>query len=177
MSIFIYRSSGNENDVKFKNAFFNLAEWRIVNDDVMGGISRSSFNLMDKHYRFSGKLSLENNGGFASIQSPKTAYDLSPFTGVAVRVKGDGHVYGLSLRLSKFFTGLYYRAKFPTVKDKWQEIKIPFVHFKPMYFGEVMEDAPSLALDSVKGLSLLISDKQEGPFYLEIEWIKVYRSS
>ena len=47
----------------------NIREWRIVNDGVMGGISRSSLTLTDiGNGKFSGHVSLANNGGFASIQ-------------------------------------------------------------------------------------------------------------
>ena len=44
-------------------------EWRIVNDGVMGGISKSSLILNDLGKgQFMGHVSLANNGGFASIQ-------------------------------------------------------------------------------------------------------------
>jgi uncharacterized surface protein with fasciclin (FAS1) repeats len=44
--------------------------WRIVNDDVMGGISDSRFRIDGGKAVFTGRLSLENNGGFASVRSP-----------------------------------------------------------------------------------------------------------
>ena len=41
--------------------------WSIVNDDVMGGISKSFLSINeDENLIFKGYLSLENNGGFAS---------------------------------------------------------------------------------------------------------------
>jgi monofunctional biosynthetic peptidoglycan transglycosylase len=44
-----------------------LEDWRIVNDDVMGGVSSSKLYLNEEqNLVFSGNLSLENNGGFAS---------------------------------------------------------------------------------------------------------------
>ena len=44
-----------------------MQNWSIVNDDVMGGISKSNLSMNDKNNLiFSGYLSLENNGGFAS---------------------------------------------------------------------------------------------------------------
>ena len=44
-----------------------LKNWNIVNDDVMGGISKSYLSLSDENNLvFIGYLSLENNGGFAS---------------------------------------------------------------------------------------------------------------
>ena len=44
-------------------------DWRIINDSVMGGVSRSQFNIFEEYIRFSGHVSLENNGGFASIRA------------------------------------------------------------------------------------------------------------
>ena len=44
-----------------------LSNWNIVNDDVMGGISKSYLSVNnDNNLIFNGYLSLENNGGFAS---------------------------------------------------------------------------------------------------------------
>ena len=43
--------------------------WRIVNDDVMGGVSTSTINYDDGVMTFKGNVSLENNGGFASARS------------------------------------------------------------------------------------------------------------
>ena len=44
--------------------------WYVINDDVMGGISRSEVKLQDEGYvNFHGVVSPENNGGFASIRA------------------------------------------------------------------------------------------------------------
>ncbi len=45
-------------------------EWQTVNDGVMGGVSDGRFRITDKKtLEFYGTLSLENNGGFASVRS------------------------------------------------------------------------------------------------------------
>ena len=38
-------------------------EWRVVNDGVMGGLSRGSLALTDNSILFKGEVSLDNNGG------------------------------------------------------------------------------------------------------------------
>ena len=49
-------------------------QWLSVNDNVMGGVSDGSFRFTDdKTLEFSGNLSLENRGGFASIRTRPTA--------------------------------------------------------------------------------------------------------
>ena len=60
-----------EDRVLFK---FDNAEaakpWQTVNDGVMGGRSDGRFKINeDKKMEFFGTLSLENNGGFASVRS------------------------------------------------------------------------------------------------------------
>ena len=45
-------------------------QWYIVNDGVMGGISESEITLNDDGTAtFRGDVSLENNGGFASVRA------------------------------------------------------------------------------------------------------------
>jgi hypothetical protein len=45
-------------------------DWQTVNDGVMGGVSVGKFQITDKKtLEFSGTLSLENNGGFASVRT------------------------------------------------------------------------------------------------------------
>ena len=49
-----------------------VGDWRIVNDGVMGGISKSSLLLNSSGQgKFAGHVSLANNGGFASVQLNK----------------------------------------------------------------------------------------------------------
>ena len=43
--------------------------WQIVNDSVMGGLSTSQAYEKDNSLIFTGNVSLENNGGFASIRT------------------------------------------------------------------------------------------------------------
>ncbi|MGB6108218.1 MAG: CIA30 family protein, partial [Mycobacterium sp.] len=47
-----------------------VATWTTVNDPVMGGRSTSSVTFGDGGLVFSGAISLENNGGFASARGP-----------------------------------------------------------------------------------------------------------
>lgn len=45
-------------------------EWMNVNDGVVGGVSEGEFKITEqKTLEFVGKLSLENNGGFASVRT------------------------------------------------------------------------------------------------------------
>ena len=66
-----------------------------------------------------------------------------------------------------------YSADFKTTKDQWMDIEIPIENFKPYYFGRSIR-APKLKVHKVNSMGILISDKQEGDFSLEIENIKAF---
>ena len=73
--------------------------WRIINDGVMGGLSRSEMILTeDSTAVFRGVLSLENYGGFASVRSAPAEFDLGAYEGIELRVMGDGRSYQIRLR-------------------------------------------------------------------------------
>lgn len=150
--------------------------WRVINDGVMGGISSSTWNMTDNGTAlFSGTVSLENNGGFASARSPVGTYDLSSYTGISLRVKGDGKRYKLNLKTDAEFDSIVFQTEFITEKDNWQIIKAAFSRFVPTYHGVVLSNAPSLDTRVIKTFGVLIADKQKGPFRLEIDWIKAYK--
>jgi len=151
------------------------AGWQAINDTVMGGVSHSSAGRGDRGALvFAGTLSLENQGGFASVRSPKVDVDLTGSHGVAVRVRGDGKAYKLSAGTDRAFDGIMYQAPFATSAGEWTEVRIPFGDFTPTYHGRVLTDRPPLDGEAVRSFGFLISDRQEGPFSLEVAWIKCY---
>ena len=73
--------------------------WRPVDDVVMGGVSRSAFGIAEPGIaRFSGNVSLENFGGFASVRTPPRDWDTASATAFVLRVRGDGKQYKFTLR-------------------------------------------------------------------------------
>jgi len=148
-------------------------EWIVVNDGVMGGLSRSEFvTSADGHATFRGELSLENNGGFASVRGyvadgiPPGARELE------IRVRGDGRTYQLRLRMGESFDGVAYAWEFATEADAWQTVRLPLAGFSPTYRGFRPRNAPPLELEAVRQLGLMIADKREGAFRLDVEWIR-----
>lgn len=155
------------------------AAWRSVNDDVMGGISRSSFEIDANGYAvFKGALSLENNGGFATVRSPARDLGLAGHDGLRLRVRGDGRTYGLmALRSDKRGEIGVWEKKFSTVAGKWQEIQIPFADLALTIMGQRVPGAPAVPLGEIRSPSFIIADKDESPFRLEVEWIRAYPRS
>lgn len=150
--------------------------WRPVNDGVMGGLSRSGMVLSGAGTAiFEGIVSLENNGGFASVRTTIGEIDMSSDTGLAIRVKGDGKRYRLRLRTDRRFDGVAYQAHFDAGNGEWVTIHIPFSSFVPTFRGRLLADQPPLDTATICQIGLMIADKQDGPFRLEIEWIRAYR--
>lgn len=150
-------------------------KWFIINDDVMGGISESGVQLNENGTAtFSGTLSLENNGGFASVRSPINKNLAKNLKGVVLRLKGDGNVYSIRFRTNNNFDGYAYEAKIQTKENEWGEYKINFSDFKPTFRGYVLSNKPELESLNIAQIGILIADKQLGEFSVDIDWIKFY---
>jgi monofunctional biosynthetic peptidoglycan transglycosylase len=152
-------------------------EWQAVNDGVMGGVSDGQFKFTDqKTLEFFGTLSLENNGGFASVRTRAKKLGLEKGDTFVAKVRGDGREYTLNLYLDKPLIAFSYRATVQTKKDEWIEIKVPLEKFEATSFGRVVKDAGAVKPEEVNALGFMVSDKKAGPFKLEVESIKVERA-
>lgn len=150
-------------------------EWYVVNDDVMGGVSESRAVLTNhKTLRFSGMVSLENNGGFASIRHVARTFGIGPGAGIRLCVKGDGKTYQLRVQTSNWYDGIAYKAVFKTIKGEWQELMIPWEEFTATFRGQSVPDAPALEGNEIRQVGFLIADGQAGPFDLEIAAIEAF---
>ena len=149
--------------------------WRIVNDVVMGGVSQSEIIITDdSNAIFRGDLSLENNGGFASVRTNPMDYQLTGYTDITTRVKGDGRTYQLRLRTDDKSDGISYQSEFQTVDGNWITVKLPFREFVATFHSRRVPDAPVLDPRNISQIGFLIADNREGSFKLEIGWIGAY---
>ena len=149
--------------------------WRPVDDVVMGGRSSSAIRAGEGIGIFTGELSLDRGGGFASVRREDQTVDLSAFEAIELRVRGDGKRYRLNLRTSSAFDGVVFQGAFatepfvPSVTSVWQAVWLPLPAFVPRFRGRPASGTfdPS----RVTGLGLLIADGQVGPFRLEVSGI------
>jgi len=150
----------------------NAAAWQIVNDDIMGGVSASKFEVTNGVAVFRGKVSLENNGGFASVRSSPVQQNLTGLDAFVVRVRGDVRRYKFTVRTERSFDTPIYQCAFTTRRGEWEEHRLAFKDFVPTFRGRVLTHVPALDPARVTSVGFLISDKQEGSFKLEVAWIK-----
>jgi NADH dehydrogenase [ubiquinone] 1 alpha subcomplex assembly factor 1 len=149
--------------------------WHPLNDMVMGGHSVSEFVVLPGSVAvFTGTVSFERDGGFASAHSRPSRVDLSWATGLQLFFCGDGKRYRLRVRTDASGDGINYEAAFDTVDNGWQTVTLPFAQFRPTLRGRRVWDAPPLDQSSIYSFGLLISDRQDGPFRLEIDWLRAY---
>jgi NADH dehydrogenase [ubiquinone] 1 alpha subcomplex assembly factor 1 len=149
-------------------------QWQAVNDGVMGGVSDGRFRIApDTTMEFFGTLSLENNGGFASVRSKPADLDVKAGDTIVVRVKGDGREYVLNLYTTSRRMAFSYRAPLPTMKDEWTEVSVPVTEFIPTAFGRRVQGMGPVQPDQIVGLGFMLSDKKPGPFKLEVGWVKI----
>jgi len=149
--------------------------WSRINDGVMGGVSRSDISRTDQGTGlFTGVLSLENNGGFASVRTSTGGVDLEGRGGLEAKVRGDGRTYQLRLRTDDRFDGVAYRASFATEDGEWITVRIPFTEFEPTYRGRILRDRGPLDPARVRQLGFMLADKTPGPFSLEIAHVRAW---
>jgi len=151
------------------------ATWTSVDDVVMGGRSEShAIVTSDSTLLFTGVVSLENDGGFASIRSALQSHDLGAADGIVLRVRGDGRRYRVSLRTDGPDGGVQYQAGFEAPAARWLEVSLPFAGFEARFRGRAVPDAPALDPARIRSFGLMVADRQAGPFRLEIDTVRGY---
>ena len=147
----------------------SLSDWTVVNDGVMGGLSRSTLEISNAgHGVFSGKVSLENNGGFASIRLDCGRVPLGKASALVLRVKGDGKRYQFRIRARKsdYYSYIHY---FETTGE-WEEITLPLRDFYPTFRGRKL-NLPNFTSKVLEEVGILIGNKRAERFELQIDVI------
>ena len=148
-----------------------VAAWTTVNDPVMGGTSTSNVTFSDGGLVFSGNISLENNGGFASARGPQQS-DIGPkaagATALRVNARGDGKTYLLKVGIAD--QPWSYIQRFSTEAGIDRTYGLPVEDFEPAGMRLDPEpDAPkTLDPAGIDQLSVYILDKQQGPFTITV---------
>jgi NADH dehydrogenase [ubiquinone] 1 alpha subcomplex assembly factor 1 len=146
--------------------------WRAIDDRVMGGISRSALRSDPAGYAmFTGEVSLERNGGFASVRSNPADRGDADARNCLIEVRGDSKRFKLSLLTDDGFDGVNYQAGFIPSGDDWQTLHLPLADFRASFRGREVTSAPPLHPARIRQVSLLIGDGQAGPFALSIRRI------
>ena len=138
----------------------------------MGGISTSELRFVpDGHALFCGQVSLEHNGGFASVRCRAGDFGRPGVRAYLLQVLGDGKQYKLNLRTDADFDGINYQARFSPPPGTWATCRLATHDFMPTWRGKPVTDGQPLDPARVHQVGLMIADRQAGPFALAIRWI------
>ena len=147
-------------------------DWMIVNDTVMGGLSNSKMTFTKNSLVFKGELSLKNNGGFASIRSSNQKLDLSKYITVKVRFRSTGRDFALRFASSDLYYKPNYKNTFSSSSGEWEIVELKISDFKEYTLGEISDvNVSKDKFESIKRIGIIISDKKEGAFEIEIDYI------
>ncbi len=143
--------------------------WSNVDDTVMGGVSASTTSWESGRLVFAGDLSLENNGGFASVRGPADpgyGEAISDATALVVDAEGDDRTYVLQLRTAD---ESLYITRFTTTDGAAERYVLPLAAFEPVTrFLEPSPSTPPLDASTVVQIAVYVLDAQEGSFRLAI---------
>ncbi len=181
----------------------DLAAWDALDDVVMGGVSQSTFFLKKQmssnlssldpiseptqYALFTGSVSTENSGGFSSVrtQNFEPAFDFSGWTGLRLRVKGDGQRYKFILRNSAGWDSPGYIYGFDTEAGVWLDVVVPFVELVPTFRAKSVPDAAAFDAGKIVSFQIMLSkfeyDRRlnpqfaPGPFELAVAKVAAYR--
>ena len=152
----------------------SVSAWYPIDDRVMGGISRSSVcHDPTGHAVFAGTVSLQRNGGFASVRSSPAEHGLPEAKDCLLEVRGDGKQYKLSLLTNDGFDSLNYQASFALSGTGWQTLPLPLAEFRASFRGREVPSAPPLDPARIRQVGLMIAARQAGPFALKIKRISL----
>lgn len=151
-----------------------VAAWRPIDDRVMGGVSRSTLRHDPAgHAVFEGVVSLERNGGFASVRSVPGARGLAGATDCLVELRGDGRQYRLALLTGDAFDAPSHQAAFVAAGPQWRTLRLPLAGFRASFRGREIAGAAPPDPARIRQLGLLIGARQAGPFALELRRISL----
>ena len=146
--------------------------WNAIDDRVMGGISHSCLRYDPAgHAVFEGTVSLEQNGGFASVRSSSGTRGKPGATFCVIEVRGDGKQFKLSLLTDDGFDSLNYQASFAPATRDWQTVRLPLTAFRASFRGRNVPSAPALDPSRIRQVGFMVAGRQAGPFALDIRQI------
>lgn len=151
------------------------AAWTTVNDPVMGGASTSRLTFGNGGLVFSGTISLDNNGGFASARSPQDpdiGRKAAGAKSLSVRALGDGKTYLLKVGIAG--QPWSYIQRFPTEAAVRRTYDLPVEGFQPVGMRLDPEPNAPRTLDPllINQVAVYILDKQQGPFEITVSAIE-----
>mgnify|MGYP001793246414 CR=1 FL=1 len=193
---------GEDSDIVRRSAFdftqssSDVSAWGALDDVVMGGVSEGAFFLKgERQFEmseqrsavFAGRVSTQNSGGFSSVRTRnfEPPFNFSGWSGLWLRVKGDGQRYKFIVRNSEAWDSPAYVYIFDTVADEWITVRVPFAELVPTFRAKSVPNASPFNPAQTVSFQLMLSKFEydgrlnprfsAGPFELAVAKIEAYR--
>ncbi|CAO3686715.1 unnamed protein product [Rhizopus stolonifer] len=167
----------------------DLANWATGCDKDIGGFSEARLELTPEGKgKFYGNISLElptnqdiKQSGYAAIRTKQKdqtlfgipCWDTTLFRYLALRVKGDKRRYFVNIQTDGVVkTDLFQHRLFLRTPGKWETVMVPFKNFILTNNGMIQQDQLEMFRQKVRTVGISLMDRQEGPFSIEIDWVK-----
>ena len=146
--------------------------WSVINDGVMGGRSFGKVNYESNSMRFTGSISLENNGGFSSLKSPFGTFNLSAYKRVEIRYRSSEIPMALTMEVSRAWYETYYRSALPSTKGEWKTLELPLNEFQGQSVGrKTGTKLGKNELEQIIRLGFINDGKGPGNFDFEVDYL------
>ena len=168
----LFAAPGNEYRIDFGKNQEGDAGWYIVNDGVMGGRSVGQGELKEESVLFKGIISLENNGGFASIRSRYDRLDLSNYEHLNIRYRATGEPCKIMLESSRQFWQPYFAQRLDPTGSEWRTVRFDLTEFKQYRLARPTgRIATKSALEDIIRVGIMTDSKNESAFEIEVDYI------
>ncbi|CEG69044.1 hypothetical protein RMATCC62417_16188 [Rhizopus microsporus] len=171
------------------NSQKDLTQWVVGSDKDIGGFSEAHLEITPEGTgRFHGNISLDlptnpeiKQSGYAAIRTKQKeqslfgipCWDTTLFRYLALRVKGDKRKYFVNIQTDGIVkTDLFQHRLFLRTPGQWETVMIPFKDFILTNNGMIQEEQIEMFREKVRTVGISLMDRQEGPFNIEIDWIK-----
>ncbi|WP_420319140.1 CIA30 family protein [Ekhidna sp.] len=147
-------------------------DWYIINDGVMGGLSKGNMVETDDGVLFYGEVSLKNNGGFSSFRSPWESYDLTNYSKVSIRYKSEGIKKAFVMETDKRFYIPNFKVSLPS-SSEWVTKEFKLVDFKQYRLGNPTgESLQKDQKEDIIRIGFITDEKRAGDFRFEVDYIE-----
>lgn len=151
-----------------------FARWEVVNDGVMGGLSKGHIEQAGDALSFSGTINT-NGGGFTSLRQMVREGAMAGARTLRIVYSGDARTYEVTLRSDARERGrrIAYRATLTPEEStgEWSVAVIDLANLETSLFGQQV-DAPSFATQEAHSVGLIIADGIDGDFAMLLQRIE-----
>jgi len=155
----------------------DISDWKVVDDNVMGGRSNGNFYLSEQGNGifdgiFEGKVSLENNGGFSSLRYIFDRKNIQGYTKINIHLKGDKKRYQFRLKTNQNDRHSY--VSYFETSEEWEIITLYLADMIPNFRGQRL-DLSNYQAEELAEIGFLIGNKEEQNFRLEINKVELIK--